>query len=217
MRAVYACDVGGTRSGKFAWARVEPETGSGVTGSSDIRVLTAALERDLKQDYSIALGFEAPLYIPVPESSDDLSRGCTGEGSRAWAAPAGSTVAMLGVHQSAWLLRTIFRSCGRCALTLDWEAWPPTASEPVLFCWEAFVSAGAHGTSHVQDAATAAMEFLRYEYALAAANAVTASRPLSLIGAVALWSGWTSSLDVLHEPTLVIKPKEPYRGPIDLV
>ncbi len=79
------------------------------------------------------------------------------------------------------------------------------------------MSGDAHGTSHAQDAATAAKEFLRQEQDLEAANDVTTSHPFSLIGAVALWSGWTSSLDVLHQPALVIKPTDPYEGPVRII
>jgi len=216
VRAVYAVDVGKTqRPANFAWVRVEPEDATKLVGSHDIRTLASRLKQDLKHGYDIALGFEAPLFIPVPEDADNLSRGRSGEGNRAWSAQAGSTVAMLGIHQAAWLLRVLRRSCGdSCELTLDRRKWPPTGPSPILFCWEAFVSGSAHGASHVQDAATAAVEFLRSEDTMMAVNAVTAEQPISLIGAVAVWSGWVESLDILHSPTLVIKPAEPYRGRI---
>lgn len=215
MRAVYAVDVGSTRSSppRFAWARTEPEAASAVPTCSDISALVRRLERDLRSGCSVALGFEAPLFIPVPENVNDLSRCRIGEENRAWSASAGSTVAMLGAHQAAWILRALYESgAGACRFTLDREEWPPTTPEPILFCWEAFVSGKAHGTSHEQDAVTAVMEFLEHEDDLAAANAVTASRPFSLIGAAALWSGWASSPGMLHEPALVIKPTKPYRG-----
>ncbi len=147
MRAVYACDVGSTRARhvKFAWVRIDPDSPCEVIGSSNIRTLASNVEHDLTHGRSVALGFEAPLFIPVPESADDLSTGRKGEGARSWSAPAGSTVAMLGLHQASWLLRKLFRSCsGACTFTLDPIGWPPTGLHPMLFCWEAFVSEGAH-------------------------------------------------------------------------
>lgn len=134
-------------------------------------------------------------------------------------APAGSAVATLGLHQAAWTLRKLFLSCAReCAFTLDWEEWPPADSQPLLLCWEAFVSQGAHSASltgaDLEDAATAAKEFLISEGDLEAANAVRTEHPLSMIGAAALWSGWASDSDVLHEPALVLKPLMPYEGSI---
>jgi len=221
MRVIYACDVGSTRPRgdappNFAWARVEPETDSKVIGSSDIRTLATALERDLRRGYSVALGIEAPLFIPVPLNADDLSHGRQGEGRFSFAASVGAAVATLGMHQAAWLLRRLFESCGgMCTFTLDCQKWPPNTSRPVFFCWEAFVSGSAKGTSHVQDAATAAMVFLEHEHSLAAIKDVTADYPFSLIGAVALWSGWATDHSILHRSTVVIKPARPYQGKIE--
>ena len=87
----------------------------------------------------------------------------------------------------------------------------------MLFIWEAFVSGPAHSTEHVRDAATASIAFAKAQGSLSAANAVSAATPISLIGAVAMWSGWTEDVDVLHHPTLVIKPNEPYTGPIGVL
>lgn len=214
MRAIYAVDVGKTSEPpNFAWARVEPDEGSQAVCSS-VRDLVSWLEHDLERGLDVALGFEAPLSIPVPEDASELSRARTGEGRRAWSAPAGSTVAVLGLHQAAWVMQKLLEGTRYThAFTLDPRRWPPNGSEKVFFCWEAFVSGEAHG-SHEQDAVTAVMEFLKHENDLAIANAVTASRPFSLIGAAALWSGWASSPDVLHEPALVIKPMEPFRGAV---
>ena len=140
--------------------------------------------------HSIALGFEAPLFIPVPNASSDLSRGRKNEGSPSWAAPPGLTVASLGLHQAAWLLRSIARGyVSPVDFRLAPTAWPPTTRATTLFCWEAFVSGAAHSSSHIQDAATAAMAFVDQERGLAEATTVTADNPLSLIGAAALWSG----------------------------
>lgn len=223
-RVIYACDVGSTRTNpsKFAWSRVEPKINFEVVGSPNICALAAEIGKDLERGYSVALGFEAPLFLPVPESADNLSRGRQGEGNRSFAAPPGAAVTTLGAHQAAWLLRRLFLSCGsQCAFTLDPRAWPPFPSQPVLLCWEAFVAGTAHSTSgeqaHIRDAATAAIEFLNNEYCLIDASAVTAEQPFSLIGAIALWSGWTTSLQVLEESALVIKPTEPYTGPISIV
>ena len=159
MRAIYACDVGSTLSTvpKFAWTRILPERSTEVIGSSDIRVLASFLEDDLRGGRSVALGFEAPLFMPVPDRAEDLGRGRAGEGSRSMFAPAGSAVATLGLHQAAHILRRLFLSCGEeCTFTLDWAERPPRGSQVVLLCWEAFVSQAAHSTStthaHLQDA-----------------------------------------------------------------
>ena len=77
-----------------------------------------------------------------------------------------------------------------------------------------FVSGNAHSDTHVYDAATAATCFSLNENNLDQVNAVTAERPLSLIGSAALWSGWTNNVAALHSPSLVIMPAEPYKGPL---
>jgi hypothetical protein len=94
------------------------------------------------------------------------------------------------------------------------ESWPPSGNRPILFCWEAFVSGKAHGKTHVQDASAAAMEFLSVESNLAGATAVEAELPLSLIATAALWSGLSKDTDLLHQPTVVIRPDKPFTGDI---
>lgn len=218
-RIIYACDVGTTRCSEktglpsFAWARVNPEDGV-IQVSSYIDKLVQQLESDIRQGCSIALGFEAPLFIPVPEDWKGLSKGREGDGNRSFASPVGLTVCTLGIHQSAWILKRLYESSsGKCDFTLDWQRWPPRGYRPVLFCWEAFVSGAAHSERHQMDAATAVNFFYRHETNLQdAREPVSAEKPLSLIGIAALWSNWVSDLEFMHKPTLVMKPKEPFRG-----
>ena len=217
-RIIYACDVGSTRCSaktglpSFAWARVNPEDGA-IQVSSYIDKLVQQLESDIQQGCSIALGFEAPLFIPVPEDWKDLSKGREGDGNRSFASPVGLSVCALGIHQSAWILRSLYESLSReCDFTLDPKCWPPSGQRPVVFCWEAFVSGAAHSEQHLMDAATAVSFFHENETNLRNINAVSAEKPLSLIWSVVLWSGWVSDLEFMHKPTLVIKPKEPFRG-----
>src|SRR5258708_2516814 len=140
-RVIFAFDVGSTRS-RFGWARIEPDTDSDMVGSTDIDQLAAWIGRDLKRNYSVALGIEAPLFLPEPNNAADLSRSRNGEGNRSFAAPPGLAVAALGMHQTAWLLRKLYQSCdNQCVFSLDWQMWPPVTAPPIFFGWEAFVSA----------------------------------------------------------------------------
>jgi hypothetical protein len=221
-RTIYAVDVGSTRckpggTPNFGWARVDPEYPNTVNGSSEIGALADAVVQDLSSGNSIALGFEAPLFIPVPELASKLCHGRTNEGSRSFAAPAGLAVTTLGIHQSAWLLRHIARRCNNnIEFRVDPEAWPPSRGGTILFCWEAFVSDTAHGESHVRDAATAVIEFMAMELDLAAATKIVAEWPLSLIGAVALWSGLSTDITILAQPTVVIRPKSQFLGRVQV-
>lgn len=223
-RVIYACDVGSTlqqgrKAPAFAWARLLPNEGSkSVQGSSDIQQLVKRLELDIEEGHSIALGFEAPLFIPVPEDWKGLSKGREGDGNRPWSASSGAYVTTLGIHQSAWILKRLHESSfGKCDFTLDWQRWwPPSGHRPVLFCWEAFVSGGAH-SEHLRDAATAVAFFSDNEEDLQRANAVRAENAISLIWTVALWSGWTNDLHYLHKSTLVLKPNSAFEGKIQVV
>jgi len=104
------------------------------------------------------------------------------------------------------------QSCRReIVFTTDPTRWPPRV-EGVLFCWEAFVSQGAHADTHLKDAATAVVEFFKHEAHLAACNSVSAENPLSLIGAAALWAGLADDLTLLHQPAVVIRPVTPFGG-----
>lgn len=217
---IYAVDIGSTRckagrTPNFAWARVEGADPSSLVGSSDIDKLADQIIRDLQDGQSVALGFEAPLFIPVPVESSALCHGRKNEGSRSFAAPPGLAVATLGLHQAAWILRRIADSCGdSIEFKTGAGSWPPSESHAILFCWEAFVSDRAHGRTHVQDAATAAMAFLSAEGNLASATTITAERPLSLIATAALWSGLATDTAVLRRPTVVIRPHEPFAGDV---
>ncbi len=220
METIYAVDIGSTRARppSFAWASVRREAPETVVGGVAIDDLVAAMREDLARGRSVALGLEAPLFLPIPAASRDLSRGRVGEGNRSFAAPAGAAVTTLGMHQAAWVLRALRQvGAGSPVFTLDWRRWPPPEETQLLFVWEAFVSGPAHSTEHVRDAATAAIAFLGAEESLSAANAVCAENPMSLIGAVAIWSGWTENVDVLQQASLVIKPNEPYAGAIHTV
>ena len=219
IRAIYTCDVGSIPRGNFGWARCVPERKPAIpVGSNDISELANYLKKDMEDGINIALGFECPLFIPVPYSDGDLCRGRQGDGNRSVFAQAGATVATLGVHQAAWILRTIY-PCGanHIEFTTDSSMWLPSDSRQVLFCWEAFVSGDAHGNDHIRDAATAIMFFIDNEIQLEAVNAVTTQQSFSLIQAVALWAGWSTEIDRLHGSALVIKPSNRYEGIIGSV
>jgi hypothetical protein len=222
MRVIYACDVGSTRpnTNAFAWVRCLPDPNAIPAGSSSIEGLVQNIINDARAGRSIALGFESPLFIPEPLEAENLSRGREGEADRSFAAPAGGYVATLGVHQSAWILRELFQAFSNThRFTTAMDQWPPSDEPPVFFCWEAFVSGRAHSEKkeHIRDAATAVMAFISEEQRLEEADAVTAGNPLSLIHAVALWSGWSTDIGGLHGECLVIKPEQKYPGSINTV
>ncbi len=221
-RRIYGVDVGSTRQmpSRFAWTRIDPDEDERIpAGNSSIKSLCRSLVDDLQASWSVALGFEAPLFIPVPTCADELSTGRDNERDRSCLAPVGGYAATLGLHQAAYILKYVAAQQGDSVrFTVDPHAWPPRG-DPVLFCWEAFVSGNAKRKGgprpHLRDAATATMEFLKHENSLGCLpDAVTAERPLSLIGAAAVWSGLAKDRDLIREPTVVVRPKAPFDGEI---
>lgn len=213
---VYACDIGSVRSGAFAWAGCDA-SGDRVIGGASIDDFVAAIVETVERcQCSIGVGFEAPLYLPVPPLSSDLSRGRSGEGSRSMFAPAGAAVTALGAHEAAWILRALYgRVGGMLTYTLDPMDYAEAGNSPRLLVWEAFVSQGAHGSSHLQDAATAATAFADIDWAVPRPNPLSAQQPLSLVHAAALWSGWADDLLRLHSECAVVRPDSPYLGAIE--
>lgn len=220
----YACDVGSTRPDKkghipFGWARATiADSGIEVIpGDHDVEHCIHDIRRSAATHLPIALGMECPLYIPIPSSSTLLSCGREGEGSRSCFAPAGGYVAMLGLHQLAYILRSL-RGCG-LRLHFDWSEWCTAATGGDLLLWEAFVCSEAHADrtsedSGIEDAQTAVHEFaVRYQAgALSSDVGLRAgTEALSLAGCAALWAGLDDDLLILRKPVLVVKPSTRHR------
>lgn len=207
-RVIYACDVGSCRRGNFAWARIEPEQSARPNSSADIEQLVLSVRKDLTDGLNIALGFEAPLFVPVPENPNDIGLARAGEGNRPFSAGAGASAALVGLQQAAWVMSRLRGDIGKYTVTTDWRAWPHSSSTILL--WEAFVSGNAKGECHADDAITAALEFHRREASLR--SDVTCERPLSLVGAAALWSGLSDDLTILRRSVLVLRPAKRYEA-----
>lgn len=213
---VYACDIGSVKSGSFAWSRAVSLEAAPIA-SSDIDELLVQIVRDARAGGSVALGFEAPLFMPVPRYSENLNSRRTQEGNRSMFAPVGASVTTLALHEAAWILRGLREQIGAILeYTVDWrQPWRSSNGTARLLVWEAFVSSSAHGDTHERDAATAARCFLDCEHRFAEMKAVTCEQPFSLIHCVAMYAGWSDDVVGLHSDCLVLKPEVPYDGPID--
>lgn len=177
--------------------------------SADIEQLVLALRKDFTDGLNIALGFEAPLFVPIPDDPNHIGRARDGEGNRPFSA--GASAALVGLQQAAWVMKQLRGGTGEYSITTDWRAW--SHSSPTILLWEAFVSGGAKGRCHTDDAVTAAMEFHRREASLC--SDVTCELPLSLVGAAALWSGLCEDPFVLRRPVLVLRPTKRYESGLE--
>lgn len=208
--AVYCADVGSIKQGNFGWARadvperaVEEERG----GATEIAELVNALERDLTAGAPVALGFECPLFVPVPDEPQRLGAARAGEGSRSFSAGAGTGALVTGLVQAAWILRELRKRRPNAGVFLDWAAFEAAARG--LLLWEAFVTADAKAATHVEDATIAVDCFTAALPDPRRANTVTAERPLSLAGAAAIWAGWSNDLSLLRASCLVLRAARP--------
>ena len=201
---IFCADVGSVSNGKFGWARSDLPSASDQThDTSKPSALVDAVCADLGAGRPVALGFECPLFVPVPTEQEALGRARAGEGSRSWSATAGTNAMATGLVQAAWVLDAIRVRHPREPLTPDWAAF--VAVGQGLFIWEAFVTSTAKGASHVDDAAIAVAAFTEALPDPRSASSISAERPLSLVGAAAIWSGWSGGDDLLHVAPLVIR------------
>ena len=212
-KIVYACDVGSTKQNNFAWASAELTSAKLLGGSDDIDELIHRVATDLNDGNQVALGFEAPMFVPVPAAKSGLSSARANEGNRSMFAPAGAYVTTLGLQQAAYILKGIYDRCdspGRVTFQPDeWHA----GDGATLLLWEAFVTGDAKnygnadaGSGHIQDAGTAVKYFCTHFNDTEMMQKVTTDHPLSTLGAALLWSGWTTDLDFLKMGCLVAKP-----------
>lgn len=208
-QAIYCADIGSVPNGRFGWARSDADE-AGIErhrGGAEIVEMVDAVAEDLTAGRAVALGFECPLFVPVPTQALRLGKARRGEQDRAWSAGAGAAALATGLVEVAWILAEMRRHCPSTKAHLDWSSFADAGSG--LFLWEAFVSGSAKAGTHVDEAAIAVSTFRDALPDPSAANAVGAERPLSLLGAALIWSGWTGDLNLLDAPCLVIRAAPP--------
>jgi hypothetical protein len=66
---IYCADIGSVPNGRFGWARSAPDETAieGHRGGVEIVDLVEAVGTDLDAGRAVALGFECPLFVPVPK------------------------------------------------------------------------------------------------------------------------------------------------------
>jgi hypothetical protein len=175
--AVYCADVGSIKNGNFGWAREEVPAGEieRHRGGTEILGLVDAVARDLAAGVPVALGFECPLFVPVPEDPSSLGAARPDERTRPWSAGAGTGALTTGLVQAAWVLAELRNRRSTERVFLDWAAFE--AAGAGLFLWEAFVTENAKAATHVDDATIAVACFTSALPDPGQANAVTAERP----------------------------------------
>ena len=211
---VYCADVGSIRRGNFAWVR-RSAAGGRPKVSTSIETLAEDVSRDLNAERPIALGFECPLSIPIPEESGDLGRAREFERDRPWSSGAGVATLGTGLAQLVWVMNRVkaLRGPGEVPITLEWGTFLSISGARLLL-WEAFVTksgkpAKRRGqTEHEADARLAVDTFLRQARAGRPGDGgfgagTNAPEQLVLIGAAALWSGLSNDVSLLRKDRMV--------------
>lgn len=106
----------------------------------------------------------------------------------------------------SWLLERLKEKWpGQPRATLSWNKFDKGDCQ--LLLWEAFVVGKAKTSTHTEDALAAAIAFQNALPDPAKVPDITCDNPISLAGLSLLWSGWTRDEQVVHEATLVIRPR----------
>lgn len=200
---------------KLGWCRVlksgdqASEVDAEVGNGRLIEDLIQVIGEDLLGDRAVALGFEAPLFVPLPTAAEDLGKGRVGEGNRPWSAGAGAAVMAYATQQVAWVLTALGQRIGEHELRVGFDPVAWGRGDLDLLLWEAFVSGAAKDRAsenpHVDDARAAAREFLHRFEAGALKSDVTDRTVFSLVGAAILRANLSTDMGLLAQAPMVIR------------
>ncbi len=202
---VYVVDAGSVSKGNFHWVSSKAPHSE----SSDIEAMAKCVCDDLRLEKKVAIGFECPLFVPCPENQAELGLARIGEidvafGSRPFNAGAGASVTLAGFQALGWILREVHERFPGVRASTRWDELEDGTCE--LFIWEAFVSGSEKGLNHHEDAQLALEAFEKNQDRMSKASRIKAESPISLAGALILWSGMSHDLTLLHAPCVVLRP-----------
>ena len=180
---IFVIDVGAPHKGNLGWATDDGETGT------DIDQCIEALNKSLPVAPA-ALGFEAPMYVPVRFAPNNLLKARVFEGSHPWSAGAGPTVMSQGLVIMSYVFE---RLIGDVRPRFDSPKLPMD-----LQVFEAMVSGAGkpEQPGHVADAMAAANAYSDGQYYN------ERSEVLNLAAAALIWSGYEANV---RSPVYVVK------------
>lgn len=202
---VAVVDIG--KPGKnFGWAMAGSSTVEGTDIDVCIETLAAALRIG-----SVALGFEAPMFVPIRTDPMRLTAARSGEfgkgmPSRPFSASAGAASLVTGLVIVSYILTTLRPLVPEATATLDWRSPPVGPGRLMLF--EAFVTDQRKITDsrHIEDAHLAIAAFQRGMREPACfQSSVKEPICLNLLGAMMLRTGWETDPGILSIPCLVVR------------
>jgi hypothetical protein len=202
LMEIFCADIGSVAGHNFGWfGRLSD--GTTVEGT-DIAQLGTAVANCINLGRSVALGFEAPLFVPFRTDPMAMPRSRVGETNPNWIGGPGGSVLATALVQVPWILQDLkakIRVDARA--TLDWQEF--VSGRATLFLWEAFVSGSAKSTDHVRDAEVGVNAFMAALPSPSVANAIDEPVVISILGVALLRTGWSDEIGTLSLPCLVIK------------
>lgn len=203
---IHCADIGSVKNGNFGWARLAVgEANDQCTIGRDIEDFARGVAVDINAGAQVALGFECPLFLPLPEDPTGLTSARPGEGDRAWSAGVGAAALATGLTETVWVLDQVKRRINVTpSVFADWPRFRDASSG--LFIWEAFVTKAAKADTHHGDAELAVRSFRDNLQHLEAHNAVICEGNVrSLFGAALLQAGWVKDLSWLSKSCIVVR------------
>ncbi|ERI95245.1 hypothetical protein HMPREF1982_00386 [Clostridiales bacterium oral taxon 876 str. F0540] len=201
---VWCADIGSIKNRRFGWCRAV--LGSNKSGSCGISIedFATGIAEDLSNGYRVALGFECPLFVPVPDNPLYLTSEREGEGDRAWSTGAGCGALATGLTECVWILNMVKELVKiDIKVTFDWDEF---INKPLnIFIWEAFVSKSSKSLTHHGDAEIAVKSFISKYPNIVQANAIKVDNPYNLVAAALLRADISDNINLLSQACLVIK------------
>jgi hypothetical protein len=202
---VFCADVGSIARNNFGWARrIAADTDEVEHVPSSIESFADAVAAELLSDRPVALGFEMPLFVPVPDESSELGRARPSDiNAPAWSSGIGGSVMATGLVQAAWVLERLHDAVPGLPAHTRWETFE--VARRGMLIWEAFVTRDAKGSTHEEDAVIGVRAFCDQLPTPGDANADDTPRPLSLAAAAAVWAGWQVPTEALRQPCVLVR------------
>ncbi len=204
---VAVIDIGSPAKDNIGWAVVGNRRRSGSHLDACIHAVAGALAAG-----PVALGFEAPMFVPVRDKPRELAKARTGERDRPFSAAAGAAVLVTATVVVPYVLRHLRKAMPDARATVDWHSWSrDEMAARQLLLFEAFVSKWPRGGAarHVEDAGRAAEHFYaRLTSGEPVESSVTAVERFNILGAMMLRTRWTEDTSVLSQACLVVRPDE---------
>ena len=202
---VAVIDIGSPGRNNIGWALVSAKSRTGTDVDEGISALADELQAG-----PLAIGFEAPMFVPMRDRAMELTSRRQGERDRPFSAAAGAAVLVTGTVVVPYVLRKLRKTVPGATATLRWQGWPRSGKPAKqLLLFEAFVSnkSAKPKTAHIDDARLAAEAL----HARLITNEiiepdVTVERSFNILGAMMMRTGWSKDVSVLSQPCLVIKP-----------